>query len=705
MSETIPVKLAILWHMHQPDYRDAASSNMVLPWVRLHALKDYLDMPLLASKYSNVKVTFNLVPALLDQLELYINGATDPHLSLSQKESDSLSQDEKLIILKTFFSAPKETMIAPYKRYYDLFKKAQSIINDTSTISFFSSQEIRDIQVWSNLVWVDPIFRSDKFIEALFEKERHFTEEEKLQLLGWQIEHIKKIIPTYQKLYKEQKIDISFTPYYHPILPLLCDTDSAKEALPNISLPEQRFVHPEDADKQIRMSVERFQSLFDSPMNGMWPSEGSISESAATLIAENDINWIATDEEILLNSLKKTGMNPSDYHPYQLYKYQGLHLFFRDHALSDRVGFVYSGMESKLAVDDFIEHIHKIRNRFIDNLENIVIPVILDGENAWEYFQNDGTQFLEYLYEKLHTDDLIDAVGMSDYSKDANAIELPSLFSGSWINHNFKIWIGHSEDNRAWDLLYMTRKFLVEFEKENSEYDTKKIKLAWEKIYIAEGSDWCWWYGDEHRGEHNRQFDQIFRNHLSAVYTFLNSDIPSELKIPIYSGAVLNKAVMPDGLVTPIIDGKRSHFYEWGEAGYFETTDVGGAMHRVSKPIQKLFFAFDHDNFYIRIQFDYTQFTKNENQKLVVEFSHLKNFNVEIPFGKCNTITDKELTYAFDDDLEIAILREKILPDNFGEISFAVSLFEGDNKIETIPDVEPIKLDLPKKDQEMFWPT
>lgn len=691
--------------MHQPDYRNAASSNMVLPWVRLHALKDYLDMPLLASKYEDVKVTFNLVPALLDQLDLYVQGASDPHLDLSKKESEKLTQDEKKIILKTFFSAPKDTMIAPYKRYYELYKKALAVSHDDVTPALFSSQEIRDIQVWSNLVWIDPIFRSDKTIATLFEKEKHFTEDEKHRLLEWQIEHIKKIIPTYQRLYKEQKIDISFTPYYHPILPLLCDTDSAKEALPHISLPKDRFVHPEDADKQIQMSVAKFNSLFDTQMNGMWPSEGSVSETAAALIAENKIKWIATDEEILLNSLKKERMNPSKYHPYQLYKYQGLSMFFRDHALSDRVGFVYSGMDSEQAVDDFINHIHIIRKRFVGDLDKIVIPVILDGENAWEYFKNDGTQFLELLYKRLHDDKLVQAVGMSDYLEDAHAVELPSLFSGSWINHNFKIWIGHPEDNKAWDLLHETRKFLVGFERENVGFDLSLTAQAWEKIYIAEGSDWCWWYGDEHRGEHNQEFDQIFRNHLSAVYTLLNVEIPANLKQPIYSGAVLNEPIMPNGLVTPIIDGRRSHFYEWGEAGYFDVADQGGAMHRVSKPIKKICFAYDHDNFYLRVLFDSTQFELNDSHKIVVEFSHLKNFNIEIPFGKCNTICETEYSYAFDEELEFAIKRDKILSENFGEILFAVSLFEGENKIETIPDIEPIELEIPQKDQEMFWPT
>ncbi len=699
-----PVKIAILWHMHQPDYRDATSSHMVLPWVRLHALKDYLDMPLLASKFSDVTVTFNLVPALLDQLELYTQGADDPHLALTKIESDKLTVSEKEEILKTFFSAPHETMIRPYKRYFELYKKAQSISHDKITISLFSSQEIRDIQLWSNLTWIDPIFRTEKIIAKLFHKERNFTEQDKEKFLIWQLEHLKKILPTYQKLYKEKKIDISFTPYYHPILPLLCDSDSAKEALPHLTLPKHRFMHPEDADKQIAMSVNKFQELFGSPLQGMWPSEGSVSETAAMLIDDNKIQWIATDEEILYNSLLKYGMDSDKNHPYQLYKYNNLCLFFRDHALSDRVGFVYSGMESKQAVDDFIEHLYNIRERFVDNLDNIVIPVILDGENAWEYFENDGKEFLELLYERLHKDELIEAVGMSDCAKTLQAVELPSLFAGSWINHNFKIWIGHAEDNRAWDLLYDARKFLVQFENENPDFDTNLIKQAWEKIYIAEGSDWCWWYGDEHRGAHNKEFDLIFRNHLGAVYSLLQTEIPAELKIPITSSDAINEPIMPDGLIFPTIDGKRTHFYEWGEAGSFDVADDGGAMHRVSKQVEKIQFGFDHDNLYFRIQFNSAQFKPNSSHKLVVEFSHLNNFNIEILFGKYDTIQEKEFSYAFKEDLEIAINRQSLLPNGFGKILFTLSLSEGENKIETIPDSKPIEMMIPQKGQEMFWP-
>ena len=595
-------------------------------------------------------------------------------------------------------------MILPYTRYFELYKKSQSVSYDDITPSLFSFQEIRDLQVWSNLVWIDPLFRSEKPVKSLFTKERNFTEEEKKSLLDWQIEHIKKIIPTYQNLYKDGKIDISFTPYYHPILPLLCDTDSAKEAMPNIPLPKQRFMHPEDADKQIKMSTEKFQKLFNTEMQGMWPSEGSVSENTLRLIADNKIKWVATDEEVLINSLKKSKMEIEKNHPYQIYSYNGVKIFFRDHILSDRIGFVYSGLPASQAVDDFLTHIYKIRERFKNNLDEIVIPVILDGENAWEYFENDGKDFLELLYSRLAEDELIEAIGMTEATQHKHIVELNSLFAGSWINHNFKIWIGHEEDNKAWDLLANTRTFLVQFEQENHNFDKNILQSAWDKIYKAEGSDWCWWYGDEHQGEHNHIFDSIFRNHLASVYQLLGQKVPPGLKVPIQVGRSKQEITLPEGLISPIIDGKQTHYYEWVEAGSYKVEDSGGAMHRISKSIKKLYFGFDHDNLYFRVSFNMEQFASIETNKLLINFLNLNNFNIEIPFGKCDTIDEKDFSYAFADELEIAIAREKVFPDGYGLVQFSVSLFEGENKIETIPEEKTIELDVPQKGQEMFWP-
>jgi len=368
------VKVAILWHMHQPNYQEPQSRRLVLPWVRLHAVKDYLDMPLMATRYDDVKVTFNLVPALIDQLQMYVDGGTDRHLELSRLPADQLSDDERQEILATFFAGNPPTMIHPYPRLAELYQKYSNNIGDSVLPHLYTSEELRDLQVWSNLAWIDPIFRQEAPLRELFDKGRHFTEADKHSLLDWQINLLGRIVPTYRDLFQQGRIDVSFTPFYHPILPLLCDTDVAREAIPGIALPNNPFRHPEDARKQIEMSQAMYRELFDRPMVGMWPSEGSVSEQVARLCLDLGLEWIATDEEILQGSFRKSSVPAPDRAAYAVYDHgPGLKMFFRDHGLSDRIGFVYSSWDPDRAVRDFVGHIKEIGRH---GGEDTVVPII-----------------------------------------------------------------------------------------------------------------------------------------------------------------------------------------------------------------------------------------------------------------------------------------------------------------------------------------
>ena len=445
--------------MHQPNYREPHSNRMAMPWVRLHALKDYLDMPMTAAVQTGVKVTFNLVPSLLDQIDLYLAGGTDRHLELSRLAAGDLTPDLKLELLGSFFSANPSQMIAPYRRYKQLYAKYRSGADSPQTlVGLFSSQELRDLQVWSNLAWIDPMFRTEPLVKALFEKERNYSEEDKIVLLDWQLTLLARIVPTYRDLQNQGRIEVSFTPYYHPILPLLCDTEVAKEALPSLPLPRERFAHPEDAETQIRLSAEKYREMFGRDMRGMWPSEGSVSEDALRLMLRHGVRWAASDQEVLEQSLDKSGMNRTAHPIHRVYEFgPGLKLFFRDHALSDRIGFVYSTWEPKRAVVDFLGHLKRLRDIYRDRLDQITVPIVLDGENAWEYFPNDASEFLALFYETLAEAPEVETVTMSEACETLPSVTLPHIFAGSWINHNFRIWIGHREDNTAWDLLSRTR--------------------------------------------------------------------------------------------------------------------------------------------------------------------------------------------------------------------------------------------------------
>ncbi len=704
-----PLKVAILWHMHQPNYREPNSNRLSMPWVRLHALKDYLDMPLLAGSFEQVKVTFNLVPSLLDQIQMYLHGATDRHLELSRMRAEDLPPQFKIEILESFFGANPATMIKPFPRYWELYNKAkQGDGNKGVLASVFSSAEIRDLQVWSNLAWVDPMFRNDSPIKALLAKGKQFTEDEKNDFLQWQITLMGRILPTYKQLLDDGKIDISFTPYYHPILPLLCDTDVAIESMPGIKLPERRFQHPEDADTQIRMSAELYEKLFDRKMHGMWPSEGSVSEAALQLIMKHGISWAATDEEVLYHSILKSHQDRAHSPIHAVHEFgPGLKMFFRDHGLSDRIGFVYSSWSAEKAVQDFVSHLHAIRKANHHRLNETVVPVILDGENAWEYFPNDGYDFLSQFYAAMRDDPYIETVTMTEAAASIPAKPLRSIFAGSWINHNFRIWIGHDEDNRAWDLLSQTRDTLAKFERANSQYDPARLAAAWQQIYIAEGSDWCWWYGDDHRSEFREQFDRTFRRHLAAVYEYLQLEVPRALTQPIIRGIATSPLLLPENIISPQIDGRVTDFYEWAGAGLYDCLKAGGSMHQTARYISSLHFGYDHARVYIRLDFHNRMgIDLLEHPRFLLELHTPEHLTLELTSEKGQFRAERagSFVYALDDVLEVAINRSLIWPQGAGTLGLVVYLYQGDERIEAPTGDEPLRIEIPEKSKELFWP-
>jgi alpha-amylase/alpha-mannosidase (GH57 family) len=621
--------------------------------------------------------------------------------------ADGLDAAQKLEVLKTFFTANPTRMIVPFSRYRELYRKQTSALSEPGTlVGLFSSQEIRDLQVWSNLAWTDPMFRVEEPVKSLFAKGRHYSEEDKTALLDWQLELMQRVVPTYQKLQSENRLEVSFTPYYHPILPLLCDTEIATEALPSIVLPEQRFQHSEDAERQMAMAAAKYRTLFGRDMEGMWPSEGSVSEEVMALAARQKIGWLATDEEILTHSLTKSGLKHKDHPIHRVYEHStGVKVLFRDHALSDRIGFVYSAWDAPKAVADFLGHIKRLRSLYEGQLDQAVIPIILDGENAWEYFPDDATEFLDLFYRGLSEDKEIETVTLGEAAATLPATHLPQIFAGSWINHNFRIWIGHSEDNAAWDLLSRTRDDLVAFEKEQPEADAKVLKRAWNRILIAEGSDWCWWYGDEHRSEHNEQFDIIFRQHLAAVYELMGSEIPLELLRPIYQRDSARLAVMPDAVLTPEIDGYLTHFYEWAGAGFYDCSLAGGAMHQVTRRVSGIYFAFDRECFHIRLDFHSKkelEFAAGLKAVFTLYTPESSAFEIDLSQGPGEKNGRR---WAVGNIVECSIPRERIWPDGFGDLSLSVALTEDDQLVETWPEHGPIRVSVPKRHEEMFWPT
>jgi alpha-amylase/alpha-mannosidase (GH57 family) len=639
-----PLFIAFVWHMHQPYYKDDITGSYILPWVRMHGIKDYYDMPALLTDFPDIHQTFNLVPSLLKQIQDYVeNNATDKFLDLTLKRAADLTYDDKIFLLRNSFLANWDTMIKPYPGYWRLLDRRGTSVSPSdlqNATRYFTSQDYLDLQVWFNLTWFDPLFKkTDPFLKGLIQKGSGFTENEKLILVQKQRDVMALIIPEYRQLSEMGRIELTTTPFYHPILPLLYDTDLAKVATPDIHLPGSRFAHPEDARVQIERALQYHEKLFGSRPAGMWPAEGSVAEDILPLLTDAGIKWIGTDEGVLARSL---GIHiERDFagvmkNPEVLYKPylagQGdkrVSVVFRDHTLSDLVGFVYSKWDYKNAVHDLIERLHRVRKSVADGPH--LVSIILDGENAWEYYQNDGRDFFLYLYERLSGEPGLRCVTVGEYLKEHPArARIERLHAGSWINANFRIWIGHEEDDRAWDLLSQTRDALTDYASRDG--DQEKLTKAWEEIYIAEGSDWCWWYGDDHFSENDKEFDLLFRTHLINVYHIIGQDVPDELQIPILRE---DRQALPTveltAFITPTIDGQVTNYFEWLPAGFYDVSQGGGAMHRGASIITHIYYGFDLKNMFIRL--DPSQSLKDEKVSdlaFFVNFLNPKGMDVEI---------------------------------------------------------------------------
>lgn len=602
--------IAFLWHQHQPMYKNPSTGVYELPWVRLHATKDYYDTVAILDEFPAIKSNFNLVPSLLAQLDEYAQGtARDRFMDLTLKPADTLTEEDKIFILSNFFMANWGTMVFPYPRYGQLLEKRGRHVS-TSEIKriqvYFKPAEMRDLQVWFNLAWMDPYWKThDELVRTLFAKGSNFTEDDKQLLVKKQLEICGRIVGKYREMQDRGQIEVSTTPFYHPILPLLCDTNNALGATPQITLPAKRFQHREDAKIQVQKAVDYYTRCFGRPPRGMWPAEGSVAEEVIPLFAEAGVKWIATDEEILFRTNPALSLSRRNlFKPYHLsVMNSGINIMFRDHGLSDAIGFIYTKWNAHDAVNDFMRKLHDIRNSLSDSTENNLVSIILDGENCWEYYANDGWDFLRMLYTALSNDHSFETVTLSDYLDRFPPVDtLKTIFPGSWINGNYGIWIGHTEDNQAWTYLAETRKFLADHVAQHPEKQhTPDILAAWEKIYIAEGSDWNWWYGDDHGSDNDATFDYLFRQHLISVYELLGEKVPDHLHKAIKGMVRRQPVTEPIDLITPRIDGKVSNYFEWQSAGSYLTGQAGGAMHQVDTLIKSFHYGFDLENLYFRI--------------------------------------------------------------------------------------------------------
>ncbi len=594
-----PLYVALMWHQHQPVYyRDPETGVYIRPWVRVHAAKDYLDMATILEGYPDVHVTFNFTPSLIRQLDDFAAGAKDLYWVMAEVPAETLTADQKQFLLERFFDTNRR-IIARFPRYQELLAMRDAM-GVEAAIEAWTAQDFRDLQVLFNLAWTDPDWLAEEPLAGLVTKGRDFAEADKAIVFAEHLRLIREVIPYHAALQQTGQIEVTMTPFAHPILPLLVDSDVAAVAMPDAELPE-RFVYGQDAVAQVQLGTQMYAEHFGAPPRGMWPAEGSVSNQIVQMVANAGINWMATDERVLARSLpgiEEFSRNSADtvlqadalYRPYLVTGGRGgqVAVIFRDHLISDKVGFEYSGMAGAAAAADLMARLNNIRAQLAAEGATgpHLVTILLDGENAWEYYENDGKDFLHALYQNLSEAEGIRTVTPSEYlALTGEPVALESLWPGSWVTPDFSTWIGEAEENTAWNYLLATRNDLQQADPRLSE---EVRQQALEAMYIAEGSDWFWFFGADQDSGQDWAFDLQFRNYLRRVYELISVAPPSFVYIPVIPQTPQPADRPESGLLAVTVDGAAAAG-EWDPAAYY---DLAGR----AAPLTGLFFGFDKDN-------------------------------------------------------------------------------------------------------------
>ncbi|HKN75334.1 MAG TPA: glycoside hydrolase family 57 protein [Candidatus Acidoferrum sp.] len=708
------VHLALLWHMHQPQYRDPETGRYVLAWTRLHALKDYWGMVAMLKEFPKFHATFNVVPSLGMQLEEYASGEfNEPWFSLAFKSAEELTREDKAEILARAFQVNHERLMSRWPRFVELYEWAQPAGGAQALVSY-TQRDWRDLQLLSQLVWMEETwFEKDSVVSRLANKGKEFTEKDKAALKAKQLELLGLVLPEYRAVAQTGQIELSTTPFYHPILPLVCDSDIARVANPGTPLPRRAYRHPGDAREQLRRAREYHERVFGSKPSGLWPSEGSVSDQALTIAAEEGFQWFGTDEGVLGRTLNAGFFRDAKGVPAnadRLYKPLRVQLgekpitgLFRDHHLSDLIGFVYSRMNGKDAAADLHGRLRELGER-VQTAQPLTVCLFLDGENAWEYYPGNGREFLREFYGRIQGDQDFRALTATEAITGAGLIPTNAgIFPASWINANFDVWIGHSEDVAAWELLWDAREAYgraLDARKQGRDAAPTETALAeaLESLLAAEGSDWCWWYGPEHSTANDAEFDALYRKHLTAVYLALGQVAPQELAKPIKRQPEHALQLAPTGFLKIAVDGRDTSYFEWLGAGLYSPERRGGAMHGRTFYLHELRYGFEEDRFCVRVdpfldllgELEDSEFRITiggaEEINIVVKLvrGHLQEFAVEK--GRLCLLNPKAVAEAaFDRILEVAIQRSEISLKGQTKLNLGVALWHGGLPVDVLP--------------------
>ncbi len=605
-----PLNLAIVWHQHQPKYlRDLKTGEYMEPWVRLHAIKDYYDMVSILDEFPGIRFTVNLTPILLMQLDDLLAAldqgvACDEYYRMTLRNAAELTEDEQVYLLTHFFNAHWDNMIHVWPRYGELKDKkgGDSIEELRAAAATFTEQDWRDLQAWFNLAWFDPDFQEGEVtledgrtvtVRHLVEKGRGFTEADKREILDAQRAIMENVVRVHRRLQDAGRIEVTTTPFYHPILPLIQDTDLARRAMPGTPLPSERFARPEDVARHLELAVDDYRERFGVDPAGLWPAEGAVAQEIVRPVADAGLLWMASDDQVLQRTLGVSNLTARQ--RYTMY-WAGsddarVAMIFRDHRLSDDIGFNFSRMGGVEAANAMMRSLHSVHARLGEDDRDYVVPIILDGENAWEWFRRDGKEFFRSWYGQMEQAEWLRTVTVGEYLEANPPTEtLPDLWAGSWISHSFATWIGEPEENTAWEYLARVRDHLEERER-SGEVDASTLARAYDEMLAAEGSDWFWWYGDDQTTSLEDAFDEIYRRTLAHVYEILGDPVPEFLSVSVLTGAagdggggamaraespdeatlLAGPVLLDDGVLFSVRDGSASSVHVAGEFNGWST--------------------------------------------------------------------------------------------------------------------------------------
>ena len=544
MSDNHPpsINVVLYWHMHQPEYRDLRNGEYHLPWTYLHTIKDYVDMVAHIENNPHAKAVVNFAPVLLEQIDDYAHqfddylnhgkALRDPLLAALADPVMKLDDEHRAFIIKSCLRANKQRLIERYDVFNTLAEMAETALERKDTLGYHSEQFFSDLLVWYHLAWTaETIVEKDKRIINLIKKQNNFSIHDRHMLIEVFCEITTGLISRYKKLAEKGRIELTMTPYAHPIVPLLIDLNSARQAMPDADLP-LAAEYPDGLERSrwhMQKGIKVFKHYFGFEPKGCWPSEGGVSKETVQLCSELGIKWIASGETVLRNSLKSSSIEKSAciHKAYQVPATNN-RCFFRDDGLSDLIGFKYSDWHADDAVANLVSHLENIAEKCADEPDAIV-SIILDGENAWEYYPQNGYHFLTALYDKLGKHQQINLTTYSDYlTTHSNVVSLPEIVAGSWVYGTFSTWIGEKDKNRAWDMLVEAKLTYDRVMSKNnlSELDEQAAEM---QLATCESSDWFWWFGEYNSAESVAAFDEQFRLHLSNLYQLLKVEPPEYL--------------------------------------------------------------------------------------------------------------------------------------------------------------------------------